>query len=128
VFEECGGFDEGMYRWGYEDAEMSLRLWLRGYQCKVAPEAEIRHLFRPRFPYEVDWSGVIYNGLRLATIHLPDDAVTKVVGHFAQRSDFGRAWARLADSDTGERRRTETALRRRQPSEFLEEMSVGGLA
>jgi GT2 family glycosyltransferase len=44
VFEECGGFDGGLVRWGYEDAELSMRLWTSGYECVVVPGAEVRRL------------------------------------------------------------------------------------
>ena len=38
VFEDCGGFDEGLPRWGCEDDELSLRLWMLGYECHVVPD------------------------------------------------------------------------------------------
>jgi len=127
AFELSGGFDEGMYRWGSEDAELSLRLWLSGYRCQVVPDSQVRHLFRKRFPYEVDWSGVIYNALRMAVVHLPEPSVAKVLGHYQPRPVFGRAWARLVDSDTWERREAVEAGRTRDPSAWLREMQVSGV-
>jgi GT2 family glycosyltransferase len=127
VFELSGGFDEGMYRWGSEDAELSLRLWLAGYRCQVVPQSQAAHLFRKRFPYEVDWSGVIYNALRMAVVHLPEASVEKVLGHYHTRAAFGRAWARLVASDTWERREAVAAGRTRDPGAWLREMDVTGV-
>lgn len=127
AFELSGGFDEGMYRWGSEDAELSLRLWLSGYRCRVIPDSKVGHLFRKRFPYEVDWSGVIYNALRMAVVHLPEASVEKVLGHYHQRPAFGRAWARLIESDTWVRRDAVAAGRTRDPATWLQEMDVTGV-
>ena len=67
VFTEIGGFDSGMVLWGAEDSELSIRLWTLGYECWVAPEVDVQHAFRARFPYEVKWEPVLHNRLRLAS-------------------------------------------------------------
>jgi GT2 family glycosyltransferase len=105
AFDEVGGFDEGMYRWGSEDAELSLRFWLSGYRCQVVPTAEAMHLFRDRFPYEVDHSGILSNVLRLAVLHFGAVGIERVVSHHARRDVFAGAWTRLLDSDAWQRRR-----------------------
>ncbi|HMC40295.1 MAG TPA: glycosyltransferase family 2 protein [Acidimicrobiales bacterium] len=127
VFDETGGFDEGMYRWGFEDSEISLRLWLRGYRVQVAPHARIDHRFRPHFPYQVDWSGVIYNGLRLGVVHLHPQGLEVLIRHYADRPAFSRAWARLIDSDTFDRRASETGHRREGAESFLDRMGIDAL-
>ena len=45
LFESLGGFDTGLMRWGSEDAELSLRLWMAGYELRVVPDVVIAHLF-----------------------------------------------------------------------------------
>jgi glycosyltransferase involved in cell wall biosynthesis len=117
VFEATGGFDEGMYRWGFEDSELSLRIWLAGYRCQSAPASFIRHQFRSDFPYGVDRSGVVYNALRLATVHFDEPAIERVVAHYMGEQSFGPAWARLMDSDTWDRRE---AVRHEQARGFRE--------
>ena len=104
TFEETGGFDEGMYRWGSEDAELSLRLWLSGYRCQAVPAAEVLHLFRDSFPYEVDHAGILSNILRLAVLHFGQAGIERVVSHHARRDVFADAWTRLLDSDPWQRR------------------------
>jgi GT2 family glycosyltransferase len=46
VFDETGGFDEGMIRCGSIDNEMSVRLWLEGYELWTVPSVTIARLFR----------------------------------------------------------------------------------
>ena len=104
TFEETGGFDEGMYQWGSEDAELSLRLWLSGYRCQAVPAAEVLHLFRDSFPYEVDHAGILSNILRLAVLHFGQAGVERVVSHHRCRDVFADAWTRLLDSDPWQRR------------------------
>ena len=41
VFEAVGGFDGGMTGWGWEDQEISLRLWLLGYELRLVPEVTV---------------------------------------------------------------------------------------
>ena len=53
VFLACGGFDRNLVQWGSEDAELSLRLWLLGYELRVVPAVVVGHLFRERHPYAV---------------------------------------------------------------------------
>src|SRR6266571_1623863 len=45
VFHNNGGFDPGMRRSQGIDNEFCLRLWLLGYECWLAPEVEVVHLF-----------------------------------------------------------------------------------
>ncbi len=35
IFDKLHGFDEGIVQWGYEDIELSIRLWLFGYPIVV---------------------------------------------------------------------------------------------
>ena len=51
LFEETGGFDEGMIRWGSIDNEMSFRLCLEGFELQVVPSVRVAHLFRTTRPY-----------------------------------------------------------------------------
>ncbi len=42
VFEELGGFDEGFFA-SHEDVDLSYRARLRGYRCRYAADAVVRH-------------------------------------------------------------------------------------
>src|SRR5262249_12162431 len=45
VFAATGGFDCGMRQLGGNDNELSLRLWLLGYELLIVPAVEVGHLF-----------------------------------------------------------------------------------
>lgn len=103
-FESVGGFDAGLVRWGFEDAEIGLNLWRRGRATVVVPQAQVAHLFRPAGPYDVAGHLVIHNWLRVASTHLPAASLTKVIAAARQYALFPLAYAQLTDSDLWARR------------------------
>jgi glycosyltransferase involved in cell wall biosynthesis len=105
LFEALGGYDDGMTRWGSEDVEISLRVWLMGYQVLMHPQVVIYHLFRKTFPYAVDKAGVIHNRLRLAMLHLSEYRLAKVIDCYRQDPDFSRSLIMLFEGDAIQRRR-----------------------
>lgn len=104
LFEAIGGFDTGLVRWGSEDAELSLRLWMAGHELRIVPEIVIAHLFRDRHPYAIDWAGILHNQLRLAFLHFGTARIARVVDRLKPFGDFAAACALLAGSDVNERR------------------------
>ncbi|WP_162835162.1 glycosyltransferase family 2 protein [Tumebacillus flagellatus] len=75
VFEEIGGFERGFREWGYEDVEISIKLWLFGYSCCAQPDVKILHVFRKKFPYLVNADSVDYNLLRMACSHFSEERI-----------------------------------------------------
>jgi glycosyltransferase involved in cell wall biosynthesis len=69
AFEEIGGYDRGFKVWGYEDVEISIKLWLFGFKVIVEPRVEVLHVFRTKHPYPVNLYHVHYNFLRMAVSH-----------------------------------------------------------
>jgi GT2 family glycosyltransferase len=121
VFEATGGFDEGLVRWGSEDVEYSLRLWLLGYALLLLPEVHVGHLFRDSGadrPYEVAWGWVQHNKLRLALIHLNAHRQAKVVDALRAERGFKSGW-RMARNDGIAGRRAALEQRRRHDDEWL---------
>ena len=117
TFEATGGFDEGMLRWGSIDKEMSVRLWLLGYECWVVPEVEFRHVFRDERPYDMDWSWAIHNKLRLSFVHFGAPRIARVVGALKRDKAFSEAASLLADGNVSSRRK-EIAARRMHDAEW----------
>jgi len=124
VFVESGGFDAGMLRWGAEDLEFSLRLWLLGYQVLLVPQVAISHLFRSRHPYTVDWAGVVHNLLRMAWLHLSTPRLERVLAALQPLSGFNTALARLAGGDTPARRLALAASRRYSDDWFFSTFGI----
>lgn len=128
AFERAGGFDEEMYRWGSEDAELSLRLWLLGYRCQVVPSARAFHLFRNRFPYEVEAGGILANTLRVGVLHFDERRLERLVRHHARRPAFAPAWTRLLAGRAWETRRELLARRVHDLDWFIDRHDVPALA
>jgi GT2 family glycosyltransferase len=105
LFDESGGFDEGMIRWGSIDNEMSVRLTLEGYELRVVPSVRVAHLFRATLPHPMTWSAALHNRLRLALVHFDLDQRARVVDALRSEPDFPEAVALTADGDIGARRR-----------------------
>lgn len=70
VFFQVGGFDQGFRVWGYDDQEISLKLWLFGFKCYVQPKVKILHIFRRTSPpYLLTPDDINTNLLRMAYSH-----------------------------------------------------------
>jgi glycosyltransferase involved in cell wall biosynthesis len=77
VFTDIGGFDSELRVWGYEDVEISIKLWLFGYSCYVEPAVKILHVFRTVHPYTVSWDDFYFNMMRMAFSHFSEDRIEK---------------------------------------------------
>lgn len=100
VFHDVGGYDEGMTRWGSEDIELCLRLWLLGYRVLAQSASLVFHLFRPRHPYAVDVSQALYNKLRLALSHFDEARLARALRPLMAYPDFSCSLARAFLDDT----------------------------
>lgn len=124
VFEATGGFDEGMIRWGMIDNEMSLRLWLEGYDLQVVPRARVAHLFREEFPYHLEGAWFIHNTLRLAFLHLDAERIRRVVDELRGQEGFSEALALAMTGDLCARRAALERRRARPIREYFETFPV----
>jgi glycosyltransferase involved in cell wall biosynthesis len=112
-FETLGGYDSGMGRWGSEDFELSLRVWLMGKDVLAAPQAVIYHVFREKSAYTVDYAQVTYNRLRLAVQHFKEERCAGVFDCHQGWPGFSAAILKLMHDDALERRKRFFADRRR---------------
>lgn len=75
---DIGGFERGFRVWGREDEEISLKLWLFGYQCCVLPDIKVYHVFRSETqPFPLTWDDINYNLLRMAYSHFNEERIEK---------------------------------------------------
>jgi glycosyltransferase involved in cell wall biosynthesis len=111
VFEAVGGYDEGLTRWGSEDVEFCLRVWLFGWSIQVQPRATVYHHFRTQPPYYVDFRQIVYNRLRLCFLHFDDERLARVLRPQLAVPFAEHALVRLHGDGTRERG---TALRARR--------------
>ncbi|MDQ0214454.1 glycosyltransferase involved in cell wall biosynthesis [Oikeobacillus pervagus] len=77
TFFAVGGFETGFNKWGYEDVELSIKLWLFGHSCHVQPNVKILHRFRESHPYEAIYEDFYYNFLRTAFLHFSTSQIQK---------------------------------------------------
>jgi len=124
VFEAVGGFDDGLLGWGADDSEISLRLWLLGYECLVVPDADVAHLFRSHFPYEVDGRLTLHNNLRLAATHFGETLLERTFARVAGDSAFPAALAQVMTGDVFERRRRLQEQRQRDAEWYFNRFEI----
>jgi glycosyltransferase involved in cell wall biosynthesis len=111
VFFDIGGFDKGFRVWGYEDVEISIKMWLFGYTCYVQPAVKILHVFRSAHPYEVKWDHVYYNLLRMAYSHFKEERIEKC-RKLVQYANLSEIESQVLENGVMEQR--ETYLKRRK--------------
>jgi GT2 family glycosyltransferase len=124
VFEATGGWDGGLLQRGGVDNEMSLRLWLLGYDLLIAPEVVVQHRFRQTSPYPVGWPQYLHNRLRLAFAHLSAPRLAKTVRALDHHEAFGRAMALLVEGDISRRRREMLARHVRSDDWYFEKFGL----
>ena len=71
-WEEIGGFDTGMYKWGCENIEFSLRTWLAGGTVEIVRDSVVAHWFKNKFNYEFDTTTLEQNKARIAEVWFGD--------------------------------------------------------
>ena len=128
LFEELGGYDEGLLRWGSEDVELCLRVWLFGHSIQVEPRATIYHHFRTAPPYSVEMRQVVYNKLRMSVLHFDGALLERVLERQLTYPQAPTALARLFSDGTLERGRVLRGRRVRDMDWFCERFGILGAA
>jgi len=132
-----GGFDEMFTPFGWEDVELSLRAWKRGWRVHYEPRSVVWHQFASTISKRFSRRQVraIYERNRLLTHWIHLDAPTLVLSHasflllkllgspFVGRWEVWRAlkWALAAWPQVRARR---TALRATQPHQLREILAL----
>jgi len=126
TFAALGGFYEAMFAY-HEDADLSLRAWQRGWRCRYAPDAVVRHRYEfsrnPEKMYLVERNRLLFvlTLYERRTLLLLAPALLALEGLIlavAVRQGWGhqkvRGWWWLLKNrgEICERRRTNQAVRR----------------
>ena len=120
VFAATGGFDGGMRQLGGNDNELSLRLWLLGYELLIVPRIEVGHLFRTTIPFDATRAAVVHNRLRTAFVHFGRERIERVVHALREYRSFPTGLAMTVEGDPFARRAHLLAERRRTDDWFFE--------
>jgi glycosyltransferase involved in cell wall biosynthesis len=124
TYLQTGGYDPGMRQLGGNDAELSCRLWLSGYEQMLIPELEVGHLFRTAAPYPAKWTALLHNRLRMALVHFHPQRVERVVHALQAYEAFPAALAMTLDTDVQERRTLMARTRSFTDDWFFERFSL----
>ena len=98
-FEAIGRYEEGFTKWGSEDIEICIRVWLLGYRLVAEPNIVIQHYFRESRNYEVDDTLIIYNFLRMIYMHFSHERINKITEAISQYSNFEKAKEMIENSN-----------------------------
>jgi len=83
LFNEIGGYDEGMMVYGGFEPEFSVRAWCSGAEIVTASEIEVLHRFKP-VRERVKFSSqnrtyMVHNCLRFGVIYLPEVMIPEMI-------------------------------------------------
>lgn len=125
VFEmPGGGWDGGLLQRGNVDNEISVRLWLLGYELRVVPDVVVRHRFRKASPFPVGWPQYLHNRLRLAFVHFNAERIARALSSLRRYPGFGEAMTLLIDGDAGVRRRQIISARTRDDDWYFDRFGL----
>ncbi len=103
VFDDIGGFDEGLVGVGSEDLELCLRLWRTGYRCLAVPRAVVSCEFASS-PDEWSLEARLRNVLRVGLVHLSGPDQAGLLAQLASVPELPSALAEVGAGDLGRRR------------------------
>lgn len=124
VFRSVGGFDSYFTSWGYEDVELSLKLWIFGYRIFVHPQVNIGHKFRKVQPYDVDIVDFHYNKLRMGFLHFNKSRLNKLIKLMREYPDFEKVLEKIKVSNIYEQRKDYFKRRKRDDDWFFSKFNI----
>ncbi|WP_066639778.1 glycosyltransferase [Desulfolucanica intricata] len=124
VFNNVGGFDPDFRSFGFEDVELSLRLWLFGYRIYTNPFVRVKHLFRKELPYHVPPIDYFYNFLRMAFSHFNLKRINKSIKLIRNCVNFERVISELVLSDVREQRKKYLKRRKHSDDWFMDKFNI----
>jgi len=124
VFYQIEGFDQAFRGWGYDDQEISLKLWLFGYRCLVQPKVKILHYFRKTSPpYPQLNEDLYFNLLRMAYLHFTQERINKCK-RLIQHADICKIEQWILSSNVLETRVKYLRLRKHDDDWFMQKFNI----
>jgi glycosyltransferase involved in cell wall biosynthesis len=99
TFASIGGFDSGFTRWGFQDEEICVRAWSRGYRVLVDPEVVVGHYFRDKAGYDVADVDVLFNFLHMIHLHFAPEMIRRCIAALGDYPGLEAAIDRLYATD-----------------------------
>jgi glycosyltransferase involved in cell wall biosynthesis len=110
LFDDLGGYDEGMLFYGAGEPELSIRAWLRGAEVVCVRDLTVRHRFKLKDELANFIAGVrpywVHNCLRFGLLYLSELGCMQLLRHHLRLfpNVYPRAIAMVEESDVWERR------------------------
>jgi glycosyltransferase involved in cell wall biosynthesis len=130
LFQQLGGYDDGMRMYGAAEPEFSLRAWLSGAEVMLIPELRVEHKFKPRderdaFIREVR-PHMVHNGLRFGLLYANEAGALQLLRYYSLKFPnlFQSAMAAVERSDVWSRRAQLEAELKRPFSWFVDHFGL----
>jgi glycosyltransferase involved in cell wall biosynthesis len=110
LFEQIGGYDQGMLLYGAGEPEFSVRAWLTGAEIVCTPTLEVQHRFKPRDERKAFLQDIqlftLYNRLRFGLLYLGELASLQMLRYFSMRYPVlsQKAFDLVEESDVWQRK------------------------
>jgi glycosyltransferase involved in cell wall biosynthesis len=130
LFEQLGGYDQGMLVYGAGEPEFSLRAWLHGAEIYAVGELEVEHRFKPQDEMLDFIAGVrqywVHNCLRFGLLYLSELGCMQLLRYYTQNfpNVTPAALAMIDQSDVWQRRAYLEGQRKRSFSWFVERFGL----
>lgn len=120
-YQQIGGFDLGLRRWGSVFVDLVLKAYAAGGACYYEPSVCVGHLFRSPFPYKMRYRDLNYNRLRTGYVHLDDGSFQCFVEHLRDEPVIKEAMDDLAGDlpELARLRQRQRSINRRRPDWFV---------
>ncbi len=99
VWRHIGGYEDAFRGYGYDEEEISLKLWLFGYRLMTAPKVVIRHKFRPAAPYPITSEDMMFNRMYAALCHMSDERTERLLDTMRRHPEFESAKREVFTAD-----------------------------
>jgi glycosyltransferase involved in cell wall biosynthesis len=115
---DLGGFCPLFRIQGGFEQDLSARAWLSGLSVRCVTDARVGHLWRPQFPYPIQFEHLEFN--QIATLHtvFEESTVRTLDRHFRPYSTGVAKW--LSETDFSEWRQTVQSKRQLSDADFID--------
>lgn len=73
---------EGLVSYGCEEPYVSMKVYLEGGICELLKNVVVGHIYRKRFPYQINFLDLLYNRLLIAELLLPSSLKYNLLNEF----------------------------------------------
>lgn len=119
VFRAVGGYSDGFKKYGWDEEDISLKLWTFGYAAKAVPSVKIKHYFREVMPYPTTNEDYLFNLCLLAMLHYSDERIAKIKGMLGGIHVAKDIFGQVFDNERFRKMRVENINRRIYPDDWV---------